>query len=123
MAYRLQYSPMNWLGALVNLFLVLVTGLLLLRIILRLFGANPSTAFVNWIYNTTGDLMAPFRGIFPTPTLGEGYVLDLPAIFALIVYILIGLLILALLSLLAGPWSREETVEERPARTRRTTRR
>jgi uncharacterized protein YggT (Ycf19 family) len=113
---------MGWLGGLVNLFLVLVTGLLLIRIILRLFSANPNTTFVNWIYTTTGDLMAPFRGIFPTPTLGEGYVLDLPAIFALIIYTLIGLLILALLGLLAGPWRRDEAVDDRPVRSSRTRR-
>jgi hypothetical protein len=69
--------------------------------------------------------MAPFRGIFPSPTIRPGgYVLDLPAIFALIVYILIGYLILALMGLLPLPGARdEEVIEERPLRTRTIRRR
>lgn len=123
MRYAARYSPIGWLVALVNLFLALVAALLLLRIVLRLFSANPDASFVGWIYRTSGELMAPFRGIFPSPVLGEGYVLDLPAIFALIVYILIGYLILALMGLMPMPGrGDEEIVEERPVRTRRVRR-
>lgn len=100
--------------------MALVIGLLSLRIILRLFAANSSTSFVNWVYDTTDTLMAPFRGIFPSPEIRpEGYVLDLPAIFAIIVYALAGYLILVLAGMLPAPWGdHDEVVEERPVRTR-----
>lgn len=110
MRYPSRYSPIGWLAALVNFFLALVAALLLLRIILRLFSANPDASFVGWVYRTSGELMAPFRGIFPAPTLGEGYVLDLPAIFALVIYVLIGYLILALMGLMPLPGNRDTEV-------------
>lgn len=109
MAYKYSYSPVGWLTGLVNFFLGLVEALLAIRVILRLFAANPNTSFVNWIYETTGTLMAPFRGIFPVAHIGpSGYVLDLPAIFAMIVYALIGYLILALVGLVPSPWTRRD---------------
>ncbi len=83
---------------LVDLFIALVEIILGLRVIFRLFSANPDNSFVHWIYSTSGDLMAPFRGIFPVAHLGNGVVLDFSAIFAMIVYAIIGYLIVSLLN-------------------------
>lgn len=71
---------------LVNLFMGIIEALILLRIILKLFGANPYTPFVQWIYNLTMPLLSPFRNIFPTPMIQGRYELELTSIFALIVY-------------------------------------
>jgi hypothetical protein len=35
-----------------------------LRIVFRLFGANPDSAFVNWVYNWSTPFVRPFAGIF-----------------------------------------------------------
>lgn len=68
-----------------------------LRIILKLFGANSETPFVNWIYETSRGLIAPFAGMFPAPVLEGGFVIEFSSIFALIVYSIFGFLLIELL--------------------------
>lgn len=67
-------------------FIELMLGL---RIILKLFGANPATPFVQWVYETSTPLLAPFEGIFPTARIEGGFIIEFSAIFALLVYALI----------------------------------
>lgn len=58
------------------------------RVVLKVLGANTTTPFVAWIYDTmSAPLMAPFAGIFPAPAFGKAGVIDIPAFFALIVYL------------------------------------
>jgi len=64
-----------------------------IRIILKLFAANPGTPFVDWMYNATSPLLAPFNGIFPNPTLRGGSVLEMQTLIALLVYGFIAYLI------------------------------
>lgn len=92
---------------LVNFFVGLAEVVLLLRVVFRLFAANQAAAFVNWIYDTSDFLLAPFRGIFPVETISPGHVLDLPAIFAMVMYALVGFLIISLVNAL----DRGEVVE------------
>jgi hypothetical protein len=42
----------------------LIVLLLGLRIVLRLLGANPDSAFVSWVYNWSTPFVTPFAGIF-----------------------------------------------------------
>lgn len=63
--------------------------MLAFRVFLLAFSANPSTPFVKFVYNTSGDFLKPFRGIFPTHSVGETGYLDVAALFAMIVYGLI----------------------------------
>lgn len=73
-----------------------VTGLievvLAFRLVLRLFGANPASGFVDFIYTVSGPFVAPFSGIFSSPTT-EGdmtvSVFETGTIVALVVYALI----------------------------------
>lgn len=83
----------------VNLMLAIVGVILGLRFILRLFGADGGNDFVNWIYETSGEILGPFRGIFPSANL-DGFVIDFTAIFALVVYSLIGMLAFYLIEML-----------------------
>jgi uncharacterized protein YggT (Ycf19 family) len=83
---------------LINFFLALVELFLGLRVILRFFGANPDNGFVQFIYNSSGALMQPFRGVFPTETIGNNHVVDFSALFAMVVYGLIALAFAALAS-------------------------
>lgn len=61
-----------------------------LRVFLLAFSANPNTPFVNFIYETSNTFLQPFRGIFPGQPVGETGYLDAAAIFAAIVYALLG---------------------------------
>ena len=71
---------------LANIVFSVVELLLSLRIILKLFGANSAAPFVTWIYATTNSLLTPFVGIFPNPSLRDGFVLEMSSLFALLVY-------------------------------------
>lgn len=96
-------SPRYMLSNVVNLFVGIATLILGLRIFFRLFGANSGNDFVGWIYETSNTLMAPFRGIFPPATLENGIVLDVSAIFAVIMYLVFGAVLLGLISLIPEP--------------------
>lgn len=98
----------NILKSIVNLILGIVAALLSLRIIFRLLDANTNNEFVNWIYESSGEIISPFRGIFTNPNL-DGYVIDFTAIFALLVYGLLGMLAFYLINLLtvAGTGTRK----------------
>lgn len=74
----------------------LIEGLLGLRVILKLFGANASAPFVNWVYEISKPLLAPFKGAFPAPALQGGFTIEFTALFAMLVYGLIGYLLLEL---------------------------
>lgn len=92
----------NFLVGLANVVFGAIMLLLGLRFIFRLFGANPGAPFVDWLYNTTGELLYPFRGIFPTPVIDGGFVFDVTTLVALVIYGLLLALIVYLLDLLFG---------------------
>lgn len=46
----------------------IIETLLAIRFVLRLFGANPASSFVNLIYSLSDILLAPFVGIFSSAT-------------------------------------------------------
>jgi len=72
-------------------FIVGVINILLItRFILLLLGANLDAGFVEFIYSITNPLVAPFVGIFGTPTYGQ-FMLDWSSLLAIIVYSLIAL--------------------------------
>ena len=108
-----------YLGKLVDVFIGIAVVILSLRVLFRLVDANPGAAFVDWIYATSGALMAPFRGIFPSEELGRGIVLDVSAIFAIIMYLIIGFLLLALVDMVPRDDRVDDTADDRPVATRR----
>jgi hypothetical protein len=67
--------------------------LLVFRFVLKLFGANPTSGFVHFIYNVTGVLTAPFDNVFGVTHQATG---DIKSVFepsilvACLVYALIG---------------------------------
>lgn len=93
-------------------FVFSVVGLfLLLRFVLKLFGANADAGFVNWVYEMTAVLLEPFRGIFPTTTFENQFVLEFSTLFALLAYAIAYMLAAALISALTP----EPKVERAPA--------
>ena len=84
----------------VNFMLTVVGVILGFRFILKLFAANPSNSFVNWIYESSGEILGPFRNVFPTANL-DGFVIEFSTIFALVVYSIVGMLAFYLIDLLS----------------------
>lgn len=60
-----------------------------LRVLLKLLAANPSAPFAQIVYGLTDVMIGPFAGLTVTPS-AEGVVLDVPAIIAMLVYVLFG---------------------------------
>lgn len=69
-----------------------------LGIILKLFGAK-DVPFVRAVYTLEKPLLAPFRGMFQPAILSPHYSLDLSALFALIIYSIIGYVLIKLVDL------------------------
>lgn len=80
-------------------FIELLIGL---RFVFLLVGANPASGFVNWVYDWSTPLVAPFAGIFGqnATITGQGAVVasvfDWTALIALVVYALVGGLLVRL---------------------------
>src|SRR5215212_6048418 len=79
----------------------IVEGLLAIRFILRLLGANEAAGFARFIYGATGPFVAPFNNLFANPG-GSGTVLEFNTIVAIVVYMLVAWLIAKVVWLLAG---------------------
>ena len=62
-----------------------IEGLIGLRIILKLIGANPANEFASFIYNAAGVFLAPFFGLVGSPSSGD-MVLEIPSLIAILVY-------------------------------------
>jgi hypothetical protein len=62
--------------------------LLILRLLLKLFAANPYAGFTILIYGLTYPFVAIFAGVFPTPE-SNGSVLELSTVLAIVVYVLL----------------------------------
>jgi uncharacterized protein YggT (Ycf19 family) len=87
----------RWLVLFLYGFVMLAVTILVIAFFLRLFNANVSAPFVEWIYRNTTIIMQPFRGIFP-PVKGEsGSVLDVSILFGILMYLLFGMAVHALI--------------------------
>ncbi len=99
---RAVFWTFKVLGQLVLAYIAIVEAILVTGFVLRLFGANPSSDFVAFVYRSVDRIMEPFRGIFEPVTLGTtgadvDAVLDTSLLFAMIVYLLLFLGLQALL--------------------------
>jgi hypothetical protein len=89
-----------FLRSLVNGIISLVELLISVRILLKLFGASTTAPFVRWVYETSAPLLEPFIGMFPSPNITGGLVLEFSAIFGLLVYAFMGYLLLEVINVL-----------------------
>jgi uncharacterized protein YggT (Ycf19 family) len=67
----------------------ILEGLLAIRILLKLLGANPDAGFSSFVYGLTAPFVAPFSGVFPTPVTHNS-VFEFSSLLALVVYALVG---------------------------------
>jgi uncharacterized protein YggT (Ycf19 family) len=66
-----------------------IDGLLLIRMVLKLLGANPHTGFSNWLYSVTDVFLVPFKNLLPTIGNAQSQ-LEMSLVIAVLVYALIG---------------------------------
>ena len=93
-------GPLSYARRVVSLLFGILAVLIGLRILLLLLVANQGNAIVDFIYGVTEPFVAPFRGIFSFDVVGVGdAALDIGAVVALIGWLLIYLLIMAILRL------------------------
>lgn len=94
-------GPMYYVRRVLSLLFGILAVLLGLRILLLLLVANQQNSIVDFVYDVTEPLVAPFRGIFNFDTVspGGGSVLDVAAVVALIGWLLIYALLMAILRL------------------------
>ena len=94
-------------NTLINVFFGLVEVFLALRFLLKLFGANGDNGFVNWVYEMSGVLLDPFRDIFPIKVFENTYVVEFSTLFAMLMYGVVAVLLVALLDAATAPTSKK----------------
>jgi hypothetical protein len=94
-------GPLYYARRVVSLLFGILAVLIAIRILLLLLVANQTNAIVNVIYDVTELFVAPFRGIFQFEQVSPGgaSVLDIAALVALVGWLLIYLLLMAILRL------------------------
>lgn len=95
----------NVLKTFVNVIVGIVVVILGLRFVFRLFNANADNGLVEWIYNSSAEIMGPFRGIFPASNV-EGSVFDFSALCAIFMYALIGFFVVYVIDSLSASTER-----------------
>ncbi len=96
----------------------LIEVLLILRFALKGLGANVETGFAQLIYGVTAPLVAPFVGLFGTPTAAAGAAFEPYTLLALVVYAAVGWLLARVIWLAIGETrsanvARTDTVQTR----------
>lgn len=86
----------------------IIMGLLAMRFLLTLLGANPSNAFANFIYDTSRPFVQPFFGLFNyDPNIGQAR-FEIETLFAIAFYGLLTWLLVRLATI--GSHRDEEVV-------------
>lgn len=84
----------------------IINGLLLIRMVLKLLGANTLAAFTGFVYGTTDVLLAPFRNLLPTVGNHQSQ-FEMSVVVAILVYALIGWVVARIVTIM---FSRNVTV-------------
>ena len=92
-------SPARRATEIVYLVFGIIEGLLLIRLALKLLGANALAGFASFIYGVTDFFMAPFHNLLPTVGSSTS-VLETSVVIAIIVYALIGWVLARLIAIM-----------------------
>ncbi|HLF09274.1 MAG TPA: hypothetical protein VI789_08005 [Dehalococcoidia bacterium] len=84
------------IGAWIMAALAVVETLLVFRLGFQLANANPNNGFVDFIYDITGGLVDPFKGIIRNRSVGDG-VLEPATLIAMAVYFVAAMLLVAII--------------------------
>ncbi len=102
---------MAFLPRLVNIIMGVLISFLMIRLFLKLFGANEQNAIVNFLYSLTAVFIKPFRSIFENITLDKNMILELNTLVAILVYALIAWIIMNLFMSFTGQKIKEEYID------------
>lgn len=103
--YRREYapteevSPATRVGQVIYVILGIIIALIIIRVVLKALAANAGAAFTSFVYGITDPLVAPFQGIFATPTSSRGSVFEFSSIVAIVVYALVAWAIVRLIEI------------------------
>jgi uncharacterized protein YggT (Ycf19 family) len=99
----------RFVNGLLYFFLGLVEVFLGLRFILKIFGASTANGFVSWVYEMSDVLLEPFRDIFPIRVFENNNILEFSTIFAMLMYAVGAMLLIALVNVITAPIVQSET--------------
>jgi len=107
-------TPARRAAELIYLCFGIIDSVLVIRLALKLLGANPYAGFAKFIYGVTDVLIAPFRGLFPNWISGQT-ILEPSLVVAILIYSLVavGLVRLVALSLSSRLMVSEHSRSER----------
>lgn len=70
-------------------FLMVMETILLLRFLLKMFGANPQNLFASFVFALTDILLTPFTGIVPPISLHPNQAFEIATLIAMAVYFML----------------------------------
>jgi uncharacterized protein YggT (Ycf19 family) len=97
------------ISGLIWLLFGILDALIVVRIILKLIAANPSSGFAQVVYSITNVFLAPFATLIASPAVGNG-IFEIPSLIAIIVYSLVAWGIVRLFRLLFTPARTRQSV-------------
>jgi uncharacterized protein YggT (Ycf19 family) len=87
-------NSLYWLAGMLEILLVM-------RFLLRLFGANPQNGFAHLINELSAPFVAPFSTLFISPTSEDGAnIFDINVVIAIFAYALLSYLVVSLIKLI-----------------------
>ena len=92
-------KPILRVQSLVYTLVGLLEGLLAIRFIFALLGANANNGFANFIYNVTQPFVSPFQGLFNYDFQAGISRFEIETVVAMIVYALVGWLFISLMQI------------------------
>ena len=101
-----SFNPARRSVELTYLVFGVINGLLLIRMVLKLLGANPLAGFTSFVYGVTDVFLAPFHNLLP-PVGNDQSQFEMSVVVAILVYMLIGWVIARVVTIM---FSRNVTV-------------
>jgi hypothetical protein len=83
--------------------LLLIETIISFRFIFKLIRANEDNQLVNFIYEVSGIFIAPFQGILQQNVTIGRFVVDVDAVIALIVYMIVAYVVVEIMRIFSPP--------------------
>lgn len=74
-----------------------------IRFVFKLIGANEGNAIVNLVYQFSAVFIAPFRGIIDGDFYIGRFFVDVDALVALVVYMIVAFVVIEVIKVFSGP--------------------
>lgn len=87
------------LHGVIRLLFAVLEALIAIRFVLKAVGASDSAPFTTLMYALTDPFVGPFIGVVASPAFRQ-FVFEIPALLAIVIYFLVGLLITRLVRIL-----------------------